>query len=63
MMTLSDILNLVDENANVYITTEEDNKLVTFYDGKNSIDPCYNDCKVVRIYPYDLRTIEILIAT
>ena len=63
MILLGDILNLIDENATVYIMTEEEDEPVAVYDGKDSIDPKYNDYKVIYICPYGYNEIDIQIET
>ena len=49
MMKLIDLLEVIDENATIYVTTKTGDKIVATYDGKNSIDPCYNNCEVIKI--------------
>jgi len=49
-MILFDILEVFDENRkiNVWDYAERDN-LLTFYDGRNSIDMIYNYCEVTKL--------------
>lgn len=46
-MLLIDFLSVCDENKTVYVILA--GTIVSWYDGKNSIDPVYNDCPVVSI--------------
>ena len=47
-MKLIDILSITSESANVNVYDLQNN-LITFYDGKNSIDEEYNDIEVFEI--------------
>lgn len=44
-MKLTDLFNILSEHDNIDVY--RDVVLVAQYDGKNSIDECYNDCEVV----------------
>lgn len=47
-MTVSDILAITSESTNVYLHYE--GEIVSFYDGKNSIDEKYNDSEIVTMW-------------
>jgi hypothetical protein len=47
-MKLEDILSITSESTNIYIHQED--KIVSFYDGKNSIDNIYNECEIVTMW-------------
>lgn len=47
-MMLLDVLEMMDENTNVNVLLMGD--IVTYYDGKNSIDEWYNDYKVIGMF-------------
>ena len=49
-MILFDVLEMFDENKklNVWACGEPDN-LLTFYDGRNSVDMVYNYCEVTKL--------------
>ena len=44
-MKLADILSITNEGTNVYVHQED--TIVSYYDGKNSIDEQYNDSEVI----------------
>ena len=46
-MMLMDLLEVIDENKNVDIKLYDE--VVTYYDGKNSIDDFYNDFRVLEV--------------
>ena len=46
-MMLIDILSLIDENKKTLLLL--DNKIVSYYDGKNSIDTVFNSFRVSKI--------------
>ena len=49
-MRLEELLNVIDENKDVYIHLNSlDNDFVAVYDGRNSIDPKWSDNEVLRI--------------
>jgi len=50
-MMLMEVLEVMDENKNVNVVLMGD--VVTYYDGKNSIDEFYNDFKVIGISAED----------
>lgn len=52
-MKVADILNITTDYTNIaiYTTAEE---IVSWYDGKNSIDEKYNDADVVQITATDI---------
>lgn len=62
-MLLGDILNVIDENATVFVRTEEDEEPIAVYNGKDSIDACYNDYRVVQIEACAHNGIDIIVAT
>lgn len=46
-MKLLDFISLFDENKKIDVwKLGEDNYLLTFYDGKNSIDEKFNNCEI-----------------
>ena len=47
-MTVNDILSVLRDTTNVQII--KDGMILARYDGRNSIDPLYNKCKVKSIY-------------
>lgn len=47
-MTLGELLNVVDENIDLYVSLVE-NECVDHYDGKNGIDEMYNNQEVLYI--------------
>ena len=47
-MKLIDLLSVTNENVNV-VLFDLNNKVLDFYDGKNSIDNIYNDYDVIEI--------------
>ena len=47
-MTVDDILSVLKDTTDVQII--KDGMVEAEYDGKNSIDPKYNSCKVKSIY-------------
>lgn len=51
-MKLLDIIEVCDENKKTYVQDTDEN-YITSYDGKNSIDPIYNDCEVVKVEGWD----------
>ena len=46
-MKVEMILNIANENKDCYII--QNNNIVSFYDGRNSIDTIYNDCEITKI--------------
>lgn len=62
-MLLKDIINLIDENATVFVRTEEDEEPIAVYNGKESIDACCNDYRVIRIEACAHDGIDIIVAT
>lgn len=62
-MKLKDIINLIDENATVFIITDEDEEPIAVYNGKDSIDSCNGDYEVVKIIAEAHDGIDILITT
>ena len=46
-MKLTDLFNILSGHDNIDVY--RDNVIVAQYDGKNSIDECYNDCEVVTV--------------
>lgn len=62
-MKLKDIINLIDEHATVFIVTEENEEPIAVYNGKDSIDACCNDYRVIRIGACACDGIDIVVAT
>ena len=51
-MKLIELLSASDENSNFYVVNS-DGYLLTWYDGKNSIDEIYNECEVIKINTFN----------
>lgn len=47
-MKLENLLSITKEDVNVYVY--QDGEIVSYYDGKNSIDMEYNNSEVVTIW-------------
>lgn len=52
-MLLEELLELVNENANVEIYNAANQDLLSCYDGKDSIDERYNDYEVTDVFGTD----------
>ena len=51
-MKVYEVLDRTNENINVYIMSDFEplkSVCLSYYDGRNSIDPKYNDYEVVRV--------------
>lgn len=48
-MKLIELLEVIDENRDVEVKSVETDEVLTFYDGLNSIDECFNECEVVQV--------------
>ena len=48
-VSLEDILSYADENKCVEVRSYHTDKVLSRYDGKDSIDPMYNVCPVITI--------------
>lgn len=63
MILFGDLLNLIDEKSTVFVWTDEDTtEPDAVYDGKESIDSCYNDYEVIKISPCAMDGVDILIS-
>lgn len=49
-MKLIELLSVLHDSVMVAIRSNETDNIVAWYDGKNSIDECYNDCEVEMVY-------------
>jgi len=60
-MKLESILAITSESTNVYI--HQDSEIVSYYDGKNSIDEQYNNLEIVTMWTErDGLHIEVVLA-
>ena len=59
-MRLSEILDFISDITMVYCTSPLGETL-TYYDGRNSIEPEYMDYNVIRIEPVNNEMVEIII--
>lgn len=48
-MSVSEFLEIADENSNCYIL-DTDSKVLSVYDGRNSIDSKFNNSIIKKIY-------------
>lgn len=48
MMKLENLLAITNENTNVYI--HQNGEMVSFYDGRNSIDTIYNNNEIITVW-------------
>lgn len=49
-MKVIELLSVLHDSANVRIADNEHDKVLSYYDGKNSIDEQYNDCEIETVY-------------
>ena len=59
-MKVGELLPLINDEIYVCITNGS-RKLLSMYDGRNSIDPCYNDCEIAQIFTVGMWAVEIQI--
>lgn len=59
-MKLSEILDFISDDKTVCCTSTEGETL-TYYDGRNSIEPDYMDYNVIQIVPINNEVLEIVI--
>lgn len=50
-MELIDLISLYDENKVLYLK-DSNNNILDMYDGRNSIGEQYNNCHVIKFYPF-----------
>ncbi|MBO4847058.1 MAG: hypothetical protein J5525_12310 [Lachnospiraceae bacterium] len=48
-MKLIDLLEVIDENACFEVIDYDEERILSSYNGRDSIDKCYNNCEVVRV--------------
>lgn len=51
-MKLIDLLSVLHDSVVVAIRDNETDNIVAWYDGKNSIDNCYNEREIEMVYNY-----------
>lgn len=49
-MKLIDLLSVLHDSVMVAIRSNETDNIVAWYDGKNSIDECYNESEIEMVY-------------
>lgn len=59
-MKLIDFLEIYDENENLTVTDANDDFLDS-YNGKDAINPKYNDCEIIKVYPLNFDTTVVMI--
>lgn len=59
-MKLSEILDCILDNKIAYCKSPS-GEMLTYYDGRNSIEPEYMDYNVLLIFPINNKTLEIMI--
>ena len=59
-MKVIELLSVLHDSVNVQIVSNEHDKPLCHYDGKNSIDEQYNECEIEMVYNNG-NYIEILI--
>ena len=59
-MKVIELLSLLHDAVKVRILSNEEDKMLSYYDGKNSVDECYNDCDIEMVFNSG-NYIEILI--
>lgn len=58
-MVVSNILDVIDDNVNVYVHNVYTKELITYYDGKNSIDTELLVYPVEHMYTNDIGSIVL----
>lgn len=49
-MKVIELLSVLHDSVNVRVVDNETDEIVSYYDGKNSIDECYNEREIEVVY-------------